>query len=1168
MHQNSVRLPLAVVAFCTAAHLAFGQTWVGNSFLGSNWDANFIGNYQNWSGGALPGNNATVTFGSNFNSGNPDLNGSRQVGNVVINAIGPFTIVGKGSDTLRINTGNITRQNIALGEHVISTQVQLGNHGTWAVEGLPAFGKLTVSNTVSGAGVFGITKTGAGTLVLSAANTYSGDTAVQAGTLLVNNSTGSGTGTGSLSVRPNAILGGSGHIGSPAEIVAGATIQPGNSIGTLTFKNNLTLENNCKLDMEIGGATSDLLRVTAGTFTASGTVDLAVSLPGPAPSTTTYALINWEGSTAPGVSLSNFVLRPGSIKGQLYLLGPTLRFTMPSVIYVKALATGANTGTSWTDAYTDLQSALAAANAGTEIWVAAGTYYPTATATPSATFQLESGVAIYGGFPGVAGQEGVFSVRNYATHATILSGEIPGSNSRHVVTGSGTNNTAILDGFTIRDGLGNNDISFGQFGAGIYNSAGSPTIANCSLQYNFSWFGAAMCNISGSAPIILNCTFFANSAFAGSRQGGAVYNQQSSPVFRSCSFSGNSAVSGGAIYNHVASPTLVNCILWGNSGTQMVNSNGASVPTVRYSCIAGGWVGVGNILSDPLFVDAVTYDLRLQADSPCIGAGENVNLQADVSDMDGDFDKVESIPFDLAGASRVTVAALDMGAYENQSPATPNRPTGLVATPVDDDSIQLEWDDNADADLDGYNVYRSTVPGFIPTATDLIASLVSDSEYLDNGLDSSVLYYYIATAVDVDGKESTPSLPAQATPKPTAPTALTATAVSSTHINLNWADNPETDLLSYKIYRGLNSGFALDGESLIATIPATTSTFLDEGRTAGETYYYRVLTVDNAGGGSLPSDEASATPAASATIIYVNAANPEGGSGSNWADAFKELRTALQVAESGDQIWVAVGTYKPGNAETSTFAMKNDVAMYGGFAGTETAVEQRPVDPDRFVVDPIGDSVLDGDVGAIGHPNDNTFHVLTGHGTNGSAILDGFTVTQGRADGAPNPNYENIGGGIYINNGSPTIRNCSFISNLALVGGGICCIGGDPMTIENCIFYANATGGGGNAGAAIYIQAASHTLLNCRFAANQSGTGGAVFSSGGAHATAINCLFTGNGAAYYGGAVATGSIVGSQTTLINCTLTGNSSPLGSAVSTGDVGAPRLTVHAHQLHCLG
>src|SRR5262245_14746317 len=84
--------------------------------------------------------------------------------------------------------------------------------------------------------------------------------------------------------------------------------------------------------------------------------------------------------------------------------GPGLRVealedrSVPSTLYVNGSADGADTGTNWADAFTSLQSALAASHPGDQIWVARGTYKPTITADRKVSFALRDGVSVYGGF--------------------------------------------------------------------------------------------------------------------------------------------------------------------------------------------------------------------------------------------------------------------------------------------------------------------------------------------------------------------------------------------------------------------------------------------------------------------------------------------------------------------------------------------------------------------------------------------------------------------------------------------------------------------------------------------------------------------------------------------------------------------------------------------------
>jgi autotransporter-associated beta strand protein len=114
----------------------------------------------------------------------------------------------------------------------------------------------------------GLTKRGSGTLALTGSNSYTGGTTVSNGTLLVNNATGSGTGTGPVFVAIGSTLGGSGSIAGPVTFAGGGALSPGNGVGTLTINNSLTLANGVALQFELG-SNSDLL-VVGGDLTLNG----------------------------------------------------------------------------------------------------------------------------------------------------------------------------------------------------------------------------------------------------------------------------------------------------------------------------------------------------------------------------------------------------------------------------------------------------------------------------------------------------------------------------------------------------------------------------------------------------------------------------------------------------------------------------------------------------------------------------------------------------------------------------------------------------------------------------------------------------------------------------------------------------------------------------------
>ena len=250
------------------------------------------------------------------------------------------------------------------------------------------------------------------------------------------------------------------------------------------------------------------------------------------------------------------------------------------VLYVDGDATGpGKDGSAWCSAYLHLQDALAEAEGSdgsiTEIRVAQGIHRPDqgtgqTAGDRSASFQLVNGTALRGGYAGCGEPDP--DARDLFLYETTLSGDLAQNdgpdfvnydeNAYTIVTGSGTDATAVLEGFTIRSGHANGQNGAAYSGAGMYNNAGSPTITRCTFVGNVAVrYGGAIHNIFDASPTITNCRFIANVSFF---WGGAMHVNRSSPKLINCMFSGNSAYEGGAVSAFRADPELTNCTIAGN----------------------------------------------------------------------------------------------------------------------------------------------------------------------------------------------------------------------------------------------------------------------------------------------------------------------------------------------------------------------------------------------------------------------------------------------------------------------------------------------------------------------------------------------------------------------------------------------------------------------------
>ncbi len=285
-----------------------------------------------------------------------------------------------------------------------------------------------------------------------------------------------------------------------------------------------------------------------------------------------------------------------------------------TTFYVNLEATGTNSGTSWSNGFTNLQTAINSVTEGDLLFVKAGIYYPTQLMISgnnrSRSFLLTKNIKIYGGFNGT---ETNLAERNYTTNITLFSGDFNGNdtdtngngindfgqteNAYTVLIAYGLNNTALIDGVRIFGGNADgtatytyNTYSLTTANAGgIYNIASNLVVKNTLFNNNSASFGGGFCNKGASFPKIENCNFTYNFASYGNsihandgtlvtilnssftyNRGSGVLSSLNSSVMRAtgCTFSYNQGVSGGVSYtNNNCNSVFLNCKMFNNTAS-------------------------------------------------------------------------------------------------------------------------------------------------------------------------------------------------------------------------------------------------------------------------------------------------------------------------------------------------------------------------------------------------------------------------------------------------------------------------------------------------------------------------------------------------------------------------------------------------------------------------
>ena len=742
------------------------------------------------------------------------------------------------------------------------------------------------------------------------------------------------------------------------------------------------------------------------------------------------------------------------------------------IIYVNQNATGVNDGSSWANAYTNLQNAIAASEATDQIWVAAGTYRPTVGSNRQTSFVLPEGVRLYGSF---GGTETALEQRDVVTNVTELSGDIGTvgdntDNSYIVVDVSQTSEASRLDGFLITNA--NNDQSNNSFGGGIVSRGSSAILANLIISNNAAGNGAGIAannselqivnvDLSNNSVIrdggalysrngdstLNNVTFTGNSA---GDEGGAVYTIDSSDVFTNAEFGSNNAESGGAVFSSSSDTEITDSSFSNNSAT---NDGGA---------IYGD--GGSPVIISTVFADNIANSSGGAFFSRGNHTVANSLFAGNVSSSGGGIFNLNNSP------SVVNSTFSDNIAREGSAIAfsgdREDRPS--IANSIIYDNSTFANGDSIAAGETRLSVSNSLVEGGFEGEGNL----------------------------DVDPQFVAPD-------------------------NFDYRLNAGSPAIN----AGNNEATVLSGQGDDAV--ELTEDLAGNNRTVGNA-------VDLGAYEGAAREPVPTPPSVAATnIVFVNLNATGENNGTSWANAYTDLQTALQNAPSNSQIWVAAGTYTP-TAEADrrdiSFVLPDGVQVYGGFAGSEASLAERNVTANPTVLS--GDIGAAGDnsdnthrVVVVNDTSSSTildgFTIRDGNADVAEQGVDGAGIFSERSQAVlrnlivTNNTAAGLGGGMYTQDSLNRLANVDFVSNTASSGGAVYNNTSNSIFID-ATFAGNSSA---NSGGAVLNDASNVIIDEATFTGNVAGAGGgAVFNADSSNSIINDVVFESNSAGDNGGA--------------------------------------------------
>jgi hypothetical protein len=694
-------------------------------------------------------------------------------------------------------------------------------------------------------------------------------------------------------------------------------------------------------------------------------------------------------------------------------------------LYVDAGVAASGNGLTWGTAFKTLSEAIAAADTTHRIInVAQGTYAPTVGAPDNGTFNLV-GLKVYGGWPAGGG-----AASDPTAHPAIFSGAAANGNPAAAVVvtiGAGGLFPTWLDGVTVSGGR-----------TGIAVSNVSATLNHVTVV------GATATGLvlsgSNSRPLVQDCTFQGNSG----ANGGAVHVMNGRPVFVRDTIRGNTASgNGGGFYLEDM-----------NSKTQLI-----SVLVAGNVATTGGGIYA---LDAQLELDQVTMaGNRAEAAGAVYSAGTNTTVLQDCliwgnTANSGGADPELNAQYGAGYAFRNTNTVVGQTSLSNLQLAPFGATLGFDPVFVAPAAAAIAPTTAGDYHLDAAS------PAINAGSNSLVAG-----QTLDLDRNPRLLGTVDLGAYEFQG---TPATPLQVTGQPAGlayrrsggGNAFSVSGTGFTSVQWQYAA-PGGAFLSLQGVNGYSG-------SSTATLTVTAAPSSLTG------YQFRAA-LTAADGSVVYSNPAALTVLVPQYYVNAGRAGTDPGDGLTWSTAFRSLDSiaALPYDPDGKTVWLAAGDYVPSHG---SFVLYAGIALYGGFAGTETSLGQRNVAANAA-------AVLDGMGGSA--PVVTVASPPAGSGSAGPATIDGISILNSTGYGIDNARnqdlvvngatFSGLGTALHIYGGTNQVTQSVFTGNTVAISATP-----NNLAVVSCRFQGN--GGPGGSPVVSCSQGSTQKIEYCLFAGN------------------------------------------------------------------------------------